>query len=44
MDKKLVLELDKHNVFYVKNDNISYYITIPKNFDKTNICIELKSI
>ena len=43
MDKKLVLELDKHNVFYVKNDNISYYITIPKNFDKTNICIELKS-
>ena len=43
MDKKLVLELDNHNVFYVKNENISYYITIPKNFDTTSICIELKS-
>ena len=43
MDKRLVLDLPNHSVFYVKNDTLSYYITIPKTFDKTNICIELKS-
>ena len=43
MDKKLVLELTNHNVYYVKNENISYYITIPKVFNETTICIELKS-
>ena len=43
MNKKLVLDLPNHSVYYVKNDVISYYITIPKTFDKTNICIELKS-
>ena len=43
MNKKLVLELDNHDVFYVKNDDISYYITIPKNYNTTSICIELKS-
>ena len=43
MDKKLVLELDNHKVYYIKNEDISYYITIPKTFEKTTICIELKS-
>ena len=43
MDKKLVLDLANHSVYYVKTDTFSYYITIPKNFDTTNICIELKS-
>ena len=43
MDKKLVLELKNHKVYYVKNDNLSYYITIPKIFKNTSICIELKS-
>ena len=43
MDKKLVLELTNHNVYYIKNENISYYITVPKNYNRTNICIELKS-
>lgn len=43
MERRLVLELDNHNVFYVKTDDISYYITIPKHFSTTNICIELKS-
>ena len=43
MDKKLILELNYHNVYYVKTDVINYYITIPKNIEKTNICIELKS-
>ena len=43
MDKKLVLELNNHNVYYVKNDVTNYYITIPKNNNITNICIEFKS-
>ena len=43
MDKKLILELNHHNVYYVKTDAINYYITIPKNIENTNICIELKS-
>ena len=43
MDKKLVLELTNHNVYYVKTEYINYYITIPKYTTKTNICIELKS-
>jgi len=43
MDKKLILELNYHNVYYVKTDIINYYITIPKNIENTNICIELKS-
>ena len=43
MEKKKVLELTNHNVYYVKEDDINYYITIPKNNNKTKICIELKS-
>ena len=43
MDRKLVLELNNHNVYYVKTEDVSYYITIPKKFNTTNICIELKS-
>ena len=43
MDKKLVLELTNHLVYYVKTDMINYYITIPKNNNKTKISIELKS-
>ena len=43
MNKKLVLELTNHNVYYVSTDDISYYITIPKNNNDTKICIELKS-
>lgn len=43
MDKKLVLELQNHNVYYVKTDVVNYYITIPKQVQNTNICIELKN-
>ena len=43
MEKKMVLDLDNHAVYYVKTDLLSYYITIPKYNDETNICIELKS-
>ena len=43
MDKKLVLELQNHNVYYIKTDVVNYYITVPKNLENTNICIELKN-
>ena len=43
MDKKLILELDNHNVYYIKTESVNYYITIPKNIESTNICIELKN-
>lgn len=43
MDKKLVLELKNHNIYYVKTNIINYYITIPKFIENTDICIELKN-
>lgn len=43
MEKKLILELNNHNIYYVKTEAINYYITIPKNHENTNISIELKS-
>lgn len=43
MDKKLILELNNHNVYYIKTDTINFYITIPKKVESTNICIELKN-
>ena len=33
MDKRLILELKNHQVYYVKNDKINYYITIPISTD-----------
>lgn len=43
MDKKLILELINHKVYYVKTDVVNYYITIPNDIENTNICIELKN-
>ncbi len=43
MDKKLVLELTNHKVYYVKTEHINYYITIPNSITDTSICVELKS-
>ena len=43
MNKKLVLELFNHDVYYVSTNVVNYYIAIPKRFDNTNICIELKN-
>ena len=43
MDIKQVLDLTNHTVYYVKANDLSYYITIPKQHDTTSICIELKS-
>ena len=42
MDKKLILELNNHNVYYIKTDVVNYYITVPKIIENTNICIDLK--
>lgn len=43
MDKKLILDLNKHSVYYVKTDLLSFYITIPKYSENTTICIEIKN-
>ena len=43
MNKKLILQLRNHDVYYIKTDIINYYITIPKIIENTNICIELKN-
>lgn len=43
MEKKNILTLENHVVYYIKTDLLNYYITIPKKQDKTNICIELKN-
>ena len=43
METKLIFELNKHNVYYVKSDTINFYINVPKNNDSTSISIELKS-
>jgi len=43
MEKKLILKLNNHAVYYVKNEIVNFYITIPNQITETNICIELKS-
>ncbi len=44
MDIKLLIELNKHNIYLVKTDLVSYYIGVPKNSPNgTNISIEIKS-
>ena len=43
MNSKKILELSNHDIYYIKNEEFSYYVTVPKKFDTTNICLELKS-
>lgn len=44
MDIKLLMDLNKHSIYFVKTDVVSYYIGIPKNgISNTNISIEIKS-
>ncbi len=44
MEIKLLMELNKHNIYFVRSDMASYYIGIPKNnISNTNISIEIKS-
>ena len=40
---RLILDLPNHSVYYIKTNIVNYYITIPKNTNDTNICIELKN-
>ena len=43
MENKLILKLTNHDFYYIKTDKVNYYITIPKEFKDTNICIEIKN-
>lgn len=43
MNKKVVLDLDNHVVYYIKLDAVSYYLTVPKHNYDTSISLELKS-
>ncbi len=43
MNRKVVLELNNHVVYYIKLDAVSYYLTVPKHNDDTSISLELKS-
>lgn len=43
MEKKLILKLNNHTVYYVKTEVVNFYITVPNQIEKTNICIELKT-
>lgn len=43
MNKNLVLELNNHNIYYIKTETVNYYITVPKFAENTNIYIELKN-
>ena len=44
MKNTLYLELNKHNIYLLEDDNISFYISVPKSevFPSTNISIDLK--
>ena len=44
MNKTLFLQLNKHNIYLIEDQNISFYISIPKTefFSSTNISLDLK--
>lgn len=43
MEKRLILKLTSHTVYYVKTEVVNFYITVPNRIENTNICIELKN-
>ena len=43
MEKIMIMELTYHKVFYVKDNNVRFYITIPKTVNTTGIAIDLKN-
>ena len=43
MNKQLILELQNHNVYYIRTEIVNYYITVPKKFQNTNISVEIKN-
>ena len=41
MNTTLVTTLNKHNVYYVRDGQVPFYIAVPyKDYNRTNICIE----
>ena len=44
MKETLICSLEKHNIYYLSDANVSFYILVPyKEYDNTNISIRLKS-
>lgn len=44
MKETLICSLQKHNIYYLSDSNVSYYILVPyKEYSDTNISIRLKS-
>lgn len=43
MEKREILDLTYHKVYYVKMSNVNFYLTVPKTVVSTNISIELKN-
>ena len=44
MKETLICSLEKHNIYYLSDANVSFYILAPyKEYDNTNISIRLKS-
>ena len=44
MNKTLILQLSKHNIYLISDNNIAFYISIPKTeeYKSTNISIDIK--
>lgn len=44
MNKTLILQLNEHNIYLLSDNNISFYISVPKAtiFNSTNISIDIK--
>lgn len=43
MEKRVLLDLTYHKVYYIKTSVVNFYLTVPKTVVSTNISIELKN-
>ena len=44
MKETLICSLKKHNIYYLNDSNVGFYILVPyKEYNDTNISIRLKS-
>lgn len=39
----LIAALNKHNIYFIRDNTISYYLSVPKNNNSINITIEIKN-
>ncbi len=39
----LIAALNKHNIYFIRDNTISYYLSVPKNNNSVNITIEIKN-